>query len=127
MDELPGDGKCEYEGRLDASKLATPYLCGQVAHTSLDCRRFLISTAFGTATVYSKWSAEKAGVSTNCAFSAVSPRPDSEATAEGGGAGDGGDGSLEAEYGGGQQQDIKRRRMVGKQNSGGGAVKFVKI
>ena len=49
MDDLPEGGKCEYDGRIDASALPTPYLCGQVAHTSANCRRFLVSTMFGTA------------------------------------------------------------------------------
>lgn len=75
MDELPGDGKCEYEGRLDASKLATPYLCGQVAHTSLDCRRFLISTAFGTAQLCEWHGRCVAGSVVDCAVASPAPPP----------------------------------------------------
>ena len=39
---------CGVAGRLDASAFIPPYTCSQAAHTSGDCRRFFVSTGFGT-------------------------------------------------------------------------------
>ena len=75
MDDLPEGGKCEYDGRIDASALPTPYLCGQVAHTSANCRRFLVSTTFGTAQLCEWHGRCVAGSVVDCDIGTPTPPP----------------------------------------------------
>ena len=75
MDDLPEGGKCEYDGRIDASALPTPYLCGQVAHTSANCRRFLVSTMFGTAQLCEWHGRCVAGSVVDCDIRTPTPPP----------------------------------------------------
>ena len=48
-DEAAADNRCAHRPPPPAIVNPFTYLCGQVAHTSANCRRFLISTSFGTA------------------------------------------------------------------------------